>query len=599
MPLDSSNREVFSAGRASNDISLAESNAAFPQAVLSSDAPYFSVQQAADYIRTGTWGDLVFDVAPGDSLTVNLTGLTATGANLARWALEMWSDVLGIDFVEVSGSAQINFQDNESGAFAGPEFYNPSTNKIVSSVVNVSQAWIASSGTEFGSYSFQTYLHEIGHALGFGHTGDYNGSATFGVDNLFQNDSWQMSVMSYFSQTENTHIDASFAYVVTPMIADIVAAQDGYGVPTNVRQGNTTYGANANFSGVLAAYFSIVYDGAAADPSFYNGDPVTLTIFDSGGYDTIDLTTVTYNQVIDLNPGGISDVNGLTGNWIIALNTIIEAYKGGSGVDTVTGNSADNLLLGGAGNDVLAGAGGNDRLWGQDGADRLDGGTGNDELYGGNGDDILMGGAGNDKLYGGIWSDTLWGQDGADRLYGERGNDKLYGGNGDDILLGGDGDDKLYGGIWSDTLWGQNGNDWLYGQKGDDKLYGGNGNDILVGGEGRDILVGSAGNDKLWAGAGADRLTGGTGDDFLFGGGGSDVFVFNTFNSGEVDTIADFQDGVDMIEMSGVSGGFSALSISEVTVESVDYVQVLYNGQTILISGVDITNLTEADFSFL
>jgi hypothetical protein len=35
------------------------------------------------------------------------------------------------------------------------------------------------------SYSFQTYVHEIGHALGLGHGGPYNGSASYGLDNLY------------------------------------------------------------------------------------------------------------------------------------------------------------------------------------------------------------------------------------------------------------------------------------------------------------------------------------------------------------------------------------------------------------------------------
>ncbi len=34
--------------------------------------------------------------------------------------------------------------------------------------------------------------------------------------------------MSYFDQTENTHIDASRALAVTPMIADIIAIQHLY-----------------------------------------------------------------------------------------------------------------------------------------------------------------------------------------------------------------------------------------------------------------------------------------------------------------------------------------------------------------------------------
>ena len=55
------------------------------------------------------------------------------------------------------------------------------------------------------TYAFQTYIHEIGHALGLGHPGNYNGEARYPNDAEFQNDSWAMSIMSYFGQTENTY----------------------------------------------------------------------------------------------------------------------------------------------------------------------------------------------------------------------------------------------------------------------------------------------------------------------------------------------------------------------------------------------------------
>ena len=43
-------------------------------------------------------------------------GLTAEGQFLAREALNLWADILGISFVEVSESAQITFDDEDDGA---------------------------------------------------------------------------------------------------------------------------------------------------------------------------------------------------------------------------------------------------------------------------------------------------------------------------------------------------------------------------------------------------------------------------------------------------------------------------------------------------
>ena len=45
-------------------------------------------------------------------------------------------------------------------------------NGIISSAhVNVSTQWLTNYGTTHDTYSFQTYIHEIGHVLGLGHAG--------------------------------------------------------------------------------------------------------------------------------------------------------------------------------------------------------------------------------------------------------------------------------------------------------------------------------------------------------------------------------------------------------------------------------------------
>ena len=88
-------------------------------------------------------------------------------------------------------------------------------------------------------------------------------------------------------------------------------------------------------------------------------------------------------------------------------------------------------------------------------------------------------------------------------------------------------------------------------------LAGGGGNDTLIGGTGRDALFGDQGRDVLVGGKGADFLDGGDGYDTLIGGQGKDRFDFDGGLVNNVDTVVDFQDGIDKI---GLSAGTFTLT---------------------------------------
>jgi len=309
-----------------------------------------TMDQIASELTSGYWdGDRHrWNVAPGGTITVNISTLAANEKVLARAALTAWSDITGILFKEVGSGGQIVFNHNEEAG--GPVAYTDSdwsNGFLTSARIHISSSWVNQYGIGLGTYSYQTYIHEIGHALGLGHSGDYNETATYPSDVIFYNDSWATSVMSYFSQTEAWYQQSYFteAYAVTPMQADIIAVQSLYGLSTTTRLNDTVYGYNSTAGGIYNA----------------NAYPyVAFTIFDNGGNDTLDYSGSTASQTLNLNAETYSSVNGSYGNLAIGRGVVIENAIGGGGYDTILGNSANNRLTGGLGIDTLTGGAGSD-----------------------------------------------------------------------------------------------------------------------------------------------------------------------------------------------------------------------------------------------
>lgn len=544
----------------------------------------------------------------------SLTGFEAFNAAqqaAVQAVLGLYASVSNLTFAEVTESASVHGdlrfaeEDNAGTAYA----YYPSSSEYGG------DAWfnhIHFNNPLLGSYAFTTLIHEIGHGLGMKH--GQEGPVALPYDH----DSAEYSVMTYRSYVGSPGDFYTIASGDGPqslMLSDIAAIQSMYGANYAANAGDSVY----TFSPTTG---EMSVDGVGQGPSTAN--TIFRTVWDGGGTDTYDFSNYATNLTVDLRPGEWSTVStaqlanlgydaGLGGTqwargnianaWLFEDNpaSLIENAIGGSGNDTIVGNEAGNTLEGGLGDDtlfgmngpdVLNGGDGNDQLWGSSGNDVLNGDAGDDQLGGGGGNDQILGSDGDDVVWGGWGNDRIGGAAGRDQIWAGPGNDTVWGGADDDQIGGGDGSDQLWAGEGNDTIWGGNGDDQIGGGGGQDEIWAGSGNDAIWGGSGSDIIGGGSGNDTLWGGDGDDSIWGGgdddtiysqAGDDEVFGGSGVDTFVFDL--AAGFDTIWDWQNGVDLLDLTALAAtGVHQFTDLVVDVFG-DYSTVSFGGNMITFDG--------------
>ena len=218
-----------------------------------------------------------------------------------------------------------------------------------------------------------------------------------------------------------------------------------------------------------------------------------------------------------------------------------------------------------------------------------------DDFAGGAGDDTLEGGTTDDRFTGGAGADTFV-------FKPDNGHDKIT-----DFTVDTDKidltaftgitslDDLDYWQSGGDTLiylrWDGGGTIRLEGVTPDDL----DADDFIFY---QDEYTGTASAETLAGGAGDDTITGLGGDDTLTGNEGYDTFVFGSGHG--ADTVTDFTDGVDLIDLTAFTGisGYGDLTVTQNGNDVVIDLSGQTGGGSITLQDFTLADLDENDFVF-
>lgn len=245
----------------------------------------------------------------------NFQAMTNDQKAAVRNAFAHFGKLINVTFTEASqpGAGNINLGANTQSGSAGYAYLPNASGVKDKTFVFLANNVGSNHGTglQEGGRGYTTLIHEIGHALGLKHPGNYNagGGGTPGPYLSSGEDHQANTMMSYHDSNATRGANVS-----TPMLYDVAALQ-------------YLYGANTSASTATSGNFT-----------FSPNQQHLKTLWSTNGTDTINLTQLQNSSHVDLNAGSFSSVNVVGA----ASSTV---YSGNKNVALAFGSKIDRVAL--------------------------------------------------------------------------------------------------------------------------------------------------------------------------------------------------------------------------------------------------------------